>query len=70
MHRGAFCQFSSRWIYYYGVNKSNGKETGKTHLCAMFWLYTLPLAWPAQAKVQICIDNFYLYCEVNSLQPS
>ena len=29
-HRGAFCQFPFRWIYYYGSNKSTGKETGKT----------------------------------------
>ena len=35
MHRGAFCQFSFHWIYYYGSNESNGKETGKMHLCAM-----------------------------------
>ena len=33
-HRGAFCKFPFRWIYYYGSNKSTGKETGKTHLCA------------------------------------
>ena len=33
--RGAFCQFPFRWIYYYGSNKSTGKETGKTHLCAV-----------------------------------
>ena len=32
-YRGAFCQVSSRWIYYYGSNESTGKETGKTHLC-------------------------------------
>ena len=36
LHRGAFCQFSFRWIYYYGSNKSTGKETGKTHLYALF----------------------------------
>ena len=36
MHRGAFCQFPFRWIYYYGSNKFTGKETGKTHLCVMF----------------------------------
>ena len=35
MHRGAFWQSSFRWIYYYGGNKSTGKETGKSHLCAM-----------------------------------
>ena len=36
-HRGAFCQFPFRWIYYYDGNKSTGKETGKTHLCAVSW---------------------------------
>ena len=30
--RGVFSQFPFRWIYYYGSNKSTGKETGKTHL--------------------------------------
>ena len=29
LHRGAFCQFPFRWIYYYGSNESTGKETGK-----------------------------------------
>ena len=37
VHRGAFCQFPFRWIYYYGRNKSTGKETGKTHLCGVGW---------------------------------
>ena len=43
LHRGAFCQFPFRWIYYYGSNKSTGKETGKTHLCAVvyqMWKYS------------------------------
>ena len=35
VHRGAFCQFPFWWIYYYGSNKSTGKETGKTQLCAL-----------------------------------
>ena len=35
VHRGAFCQFPFRWIYYYGNNKSTGKETGKMHLCVV-----------------------------------
>ena len=35
LHRDAFCQFPFLWIYYYGSNKSTGKETGKTHLCAV-----------------------------------
>ena len=25
-----------RWIHYYDSNKSTGKETGKTHLCAVY----------------------------------
>ena len=37
MHRGAFCQFPFRSVYYCHSSKSNGKETGKTHLCAMGW---------------------------------
>ena len=37
VHRGAFYQFPFRWIYYYGSNKSTGKETGKTHLCALYY---------------------------------
>ena len=32
-------QFPFRWIYYYGSNKSTGKETGKTHLCALYNLW-------------------------------
>ena len=38
LHRGAFCQFPFWWIYYYGSNKSTGKETGKMHLCAVVLL--------------------------------
>ena len=37
LHRGAFCQFHFRWFYYYGRSKSNGKETDKTHCCALVW---------------------------------
>ena len=37
MHRSAFCQFLFCCIYYYGSNKSTGKETGKMHLCGMFY---------------------------------
>ena len=38
VHRGAFCQFTLRCIYYYGSNKSTGKETGKMHLCVMQYI--------------------------------
>ena len=30
-----FCKFPFRWIYYCHSSNSTGKETGKTHLCAM-----------------------------------
>ena len=29
LHKGAFCQFPFRWIYYCHRSKSTGKETGK-----------------------------------------
>ena len=35
LHKGAFCEFPFRWIYYYGSNEFTGKETGKTHLCVV-----------------------------------
>ena len=35
LHRGAFCQFTFRWIRYYDSNKSTALETGKSHLCAL-----------------------------------
>ena len=35
LHRGAFYQFPFRWIYYCYSSKSTGKETAKTHLCAL-----------------------------------
>ena len=34
MTTGVFCQFSFRWIYNYGSNKSTGLETAKSYLCA------------------------------------
>ena len=51
MHRGAFCKFPFRWIYYYVSNKSTGKGTGKTHLCALvrFWL----LAYKTILRVKV-----------------
>ena len=35
LHRGAFCQFLFRWIYYCHSSKLAGKETDKTHLCVV-----------------------------------
>ena len=37
VHRGAFCQFLFRWIYYCHSSKSTEKETGKMHLCTLWW---------------------------------
>ena len=39
VHRSAFYHSSFQWIYYYGSNKSTGKETGKSHLCAVGEFY-------------------------------
>ena len=35
LHKGTFCRSSFRYIYYYGSNKSTGKEAGKSHLCEL-----------------------------------
>ena len=51
-HRGAFCQFPFRWIHYYGSNKSSGKETGKTHLCAL--CAAAPACSPSALSVPMC----------------
>ena len=45
LHRGAFCQFPFRRIYYYSSNKSTGKEIGKTHLCALYWKKPIVFSW-------------------------
>ena len=36
VHKGAFCQFPFRWNNYCHSSKSTGKETGITHLCAVY----------------------------------
>ena len=52
VHRGAFCQFPFRWIYYCHSSKSTGKETDKMHLCGVgcqrchFWPSWLYFAFP------------------------
>jgi hypothetical protein len=37
VHRGAFCQLPFWWIYYCHSSIFTGKDTGKTHLCAVQW---------------------------------
>ena len=34
---GRFASFFSGGFTYYGSNESTGKETGKMHLCAVYW---------------------------------
>ena len=43
LHRGAFCQFLFRWIYYGHSSKSTGKKTGIIYVCmyAEFDLHNL-----------------------------
>ena len=58
LHRGAFCQFPFRRIYYCHSSKSTGKETGKTHLCALCRV---------QIKI-LTINHFFdMYCMLELL---
>ena len=50
LHRGAFCQLSLWWSYYYGSNKSTRKETCKTHLCALHDLSIMTLIYYAHCS--------------------
>ena len=59
VHRGAFCQFPFRWIYYYVSNNSTGKETGKTHLCAVMNNFALILI-----NQQIWFDLIFSFDEL------
>ena len=46
MHKGAFCLFPFQWTYYCHSSKSTGKETGKTHLCALNfknWMFSISI---------------------------
>ena len=65
-HRGAFCQFSFRWMYYYGSNKANGKETGKTHLCALFAY--IAVRWNLDLrKISTCKFTYIWHLPVQSI---
>ena len=46
MHKGAFCLFPFQWTYYCHSSKSTGKETGRTHLCALNfknWMFSISI---------------------------
>ena len=53
LHRGAFCQFSFLYIYYYGRNKSTRKDTGNLHLCPLL---------PSQMRENSCnfLGNYFI----------
>ena len=53
LHRGAFCQFPFRWIYYSYSSKSTGKETGKTHICALHEVHVWNVFWDRTNFFQI-----------------
>ena len=53
--RDVFCLFPFRWIYSYGSNKSTGKETGKTYLCALGYRQC-PRLMLCQDKIQTSLD--------------
>ena len=57
MHRGAFCQFPFRSIYYCHSSKSNGKETDKTHICVLYLCETPFLHY----KFSFCLRCTCLY---------
>ena len=67
LHRGAFCQFPFRWIYYCHSSKSTGKETGKTHLCALHWPEKLTLVFSLKLMILISdwifILSFHVVCK-------
>ena len=39
LHRGAFCHFPYRWIYYCHNSKTTLEETVKTNLCALWYCF-------------------------------
>ena len=61
LHRGAFCQFIFWWIYYCYNSKCTGKETGKTHFCALHCT-----AFPIIRTVLIFLGTFQIYVPLQS----
>ena len=58
LHRGAFCQFTFRWIYYSHSSKSSGKETGKTRLFALVFKLYQKMNY---AKIVSMISSYIFY---------
>ena len=60
VHTGAFCQFPFRGIYYCHSSKSTGKETDKTHVCAVTGqeLFLLFLIHGKPALITVHRDRF------------
>ena len=61
LHRGEFCQFLFRWIYYYGSNKFTGKETGKTHLFVVIWHIFWRTEKRSEIKLPLLLSKNYHY---------
>ena len=59
MHRDVFCQFPFRWIYYYGSNKSTGKEAGKVHRYGHKILQYLHLTFDCMYCTEVLFASFF-----------
>ena len=64
LHRGAFCQSSLWWIYYYGSNKITGKEAGKMQLCTVVHTAVLSLLQKGSVLAEL---YYYLQLYNNSV---
>ena len=65
--RGVFCQFPFQWIYYFHSTKSTGKETGKMHLCALFYFQSTKIILvPADAWLMRRSTQCRLFSELKS----
>ena len=86
VHRGGFCRFPFRWIYYCHRSKSTGKETGEMHLfddasvfCDKFskvWQYYLGVvshhqaAGIAWAILKMSSGTYHILILSSSAQPT
>ena len=62
VHKGAFCQFPFPQIYYRHSIKSTGKETGKTHLCAVPASYQpVPAVIPPSDEIPGIFKVWFVY---------
>ena len=80
VHRGAFCQFAFQWIYYYGCNKSTGKElanrnsvqrvrrvTNCTNYCASSEACLRHIFSETKHKIFLNIKEYWILVELTAL---